>query len=642
MPLALRHDHPSHSLPPDCAVFMLDRHGYIVAIHAGETPFDAVQTQEVIGKHYTNVYAGAHGNDLLDAALNADGTGQPACLETWVIPAHGQRRRVEVSIHALKGENQQLHGFAMVMRNMLPHTLLQDRLRGCERRFRLFTQCVDDAAFCMLDPQGVVMDWNAGAQRLTGHVARSIVGKSFAAFFSETQGTDELPAQLIQAASRDGRACVGCELLRAGESFPAEVVLESVQGGDGNLLGFALIMRDRTQPHLAERRLREAHEQITHAQKIEAMSHLTGGIAHDFNNALQGIISSLELASLCLDRRHAEQARRHVLLSLDAALRAGRLTQRLLSLARRQACSNQRTNIAKVFNAMRELLGRTLGDGIMLDVSFPDDLPPLICDSGQLESALVNLAVNARDAMGGHGHLNISCRLCHPDDSSVQAPLDHGHDVYAEICVTDDGPGMCSETRRRAFEPFFTTKAEGRGTGLGLSMVHSFTAQHGGAVDIQSVPGAGTSVLLYLPCDSASLDIAPPQRPKTAPNLRGYRILVVEDNQTIRESVGTRLRQLGCIVAEAATGDEALSMLAGNATWDLLLSDLDLPSVDGYELCCQARKLLPKLRVILMTGYAESEWHDFKAFDNAMDALIKPFDMGELLNKVQGLLQAVE
>lgn len=642
MPLALRHDRPSHSLPSDCAVFMLDRRGCIVAIHAGEASFGAMQTQDLIGKHYTSLYAGSHGNDLLDAAINADGTYQFACQETWLAQAHGQRRRVEISMHALKGENQQLHGFAMVVRHMLPHTLLQDRLRGCERRFRLFTQCVDDAAFCMLDPQGTVMDWNAGAQHLIGHAARSIVGKSFATFFSEPQRTGEFPVHLIQTASRDGRACVGCELLRAGEGFPAEVILEAIHDGDGTLLGFALIMRDRTQSQLAERRLREAREQIVHAQKIEAMSHLTGGIAHDFNNALQGIISSLELASLSLDRHHAEQARRHVLLSLDAALRAGRLTQRLLSLARRQACSSQRTNIAKVFNAMRELLGRTLGDGIMLEVSFPDNLPPLICDSGQLESALVNLAVNARDAMAGHGHLAISCRLCHPGDSSVQVSLDHSHDVYVEICVTDDGPGMCSETRRRAFEPFFTTKVEGRGTGLGLSMVHGFTAQHGGAVDIQSVPGAGTSVLLYLPCDSAGMDIAPPQQPKKAPNLRGYRILVVEDNQTIRESVATRLRQLGCIVAEAATGDEALSMLAGNASWDLLLSDLDLPSVDGYELCCQARKLLPKLRVILMTGYAESEWHDFKAFDNAMDALIKPFDMGELLNKVQVLLQPAE
>jgi PAS domain S-box-containing protein len=523
-----------------------------------------------------------------------------------------------------------------------PHALLQDRLRSCERRFRLFMQCVDDAALCMLDAHGTVVEWNTGAQRLTGHAARSIVGKSFAGLFGESQRAGEFPAQLLQAARRDGRACVSCELLRAGESFLADIVLEAIHDGDNSLLGFALVMRDRTQQHLAERRLREAREQIAHAQKIEAMGHLTGGIAHDFNNALQGIISSLELALLCQDRRHADQARRHVSVSLDAALRAGRLTQRLLSLARRQGCSSQRTHIAKVFNAMRELLGRTLGDGIMLDVSCPDDLPPLICDSGQLESALVNLAVNARDAMAGHGHLTISCRLCHPGDRSVQVSLDHAHDVYVEISVTDDGPGMCGETRRRAFEPFFTTKAEGHGTGLGLSMVHGFTSQHGGAVDIHSVPGAGTSVLLYLPCDGTNLDVAPAKDHPPAPNLRGYRILVVEDNDTIRQSVAAQLRQLGCIVAEAATGDAALSMLADTLSWDLLLSDLDLPSVDGYQLCCQARKLLPTLRVILMTGYAESEWHDFKAFDHATDALIKPFDMGELLNKVQVLLQPAE
>jgi CheY-like chemotaxis protein len=201
---------------------------------------------------------------------------------------------------------------------------------------------------------------------------------------------------------------------------------------------------------------------------------------------------------------------------------------------------------------------------------------------------------------------------------------------------------MSEETRRRAFEPFFTTKPEGHGTGLGLSMVYGFVTQHGGAIDIRSMPGAGTSVLLYLPCDKTGLETAPLQDRRPAPDLSGYRILVVEDNETIRQSVGMRLRQLGCVVAEAASGDEALSILASGASWDLLLSDLDLPTIDGYELCCQARKRFPKLRVILMTGYAESEWLDVKELDGATEALIKPFDMGDLLAKAQLLLQPAE
>jgi len=170
-------------------------------------------------------------------------------------------------------------------------------------------------------------------------------------------------------------------------------------------------------------------------------------------------------------------------------------------------------------------------------------------------------------------------------------------------------------------------------------MVYGFVTQYGGAVDIRSMPGAGTSVLLYLPCDEATLEALPPKESKPTPDLRGFRVLVVEDNETIRQSVATRLRQLGCDVSEAASGDQALSMLAASSSWNLLLSDVDLPTMDGYELCRQARKQFPALRVILMTGYADTEWLDGSKLDGATQALIKPFDMGDLLAKAQLLLQ---
>jgi PAS domain S-box-containing protein len=640
MPLALSHDSPPRSLPVDHAIFILDRHGYVAAVHAGETLFGIHRSRDLIGKHYASLYSGSRSSELLDAALNTDDAQSPARLETWLPQAHGRRIRVEISMHALKGDDASVHGFAMVVRDMHLHKRLLDRLREQERRFRLFVNSVADHAICMLDLHGNVLDWNLGVQRMVGHTAQAVTGKPFSLFFGPSPRANELASQLLHAAGQSGRANAECELRRAdGESFPAEVTVEAVHESDGALLGFALVVHDRTQQHVAERRLREAREQIVHAQKIEAIGHLTGGIAHDFNNALQGIISSLELASLSLDRHHAAQARRHVMVSLDAALRAGRLTQRLLSLARRQSSSSQRTNAAKVLHSMRELLDRTLGDDIALDVSFPDDLPPLACDSGQLESALVNLAVNARDAMGGHGHLRMSCRLLSPDDSGVQVPLDAAHDAYIEIAVTDDGPGMSEDVRRRAFEPFFTTKPEGRGTGLGLSMVYGFVNQYGGAVDIRSMPGAGTCVLLYLPCDKTALETSPSKDRRPAPELRGFRILVVEDNETIRHSIAARLRQLGNEVSEAGSGDEALSILAGGRSWDLLLSDIDLPTMDGYELCCHARERLPDLRVILMTGYADSKWLDLDGLDSATEALIKPFDMGDLLAKARLLLQ---
>ncbi|GLQ95010.1 PAS domain S-box protein [Dyella acidisoli] len=602
--------------------------------------FNTHDVQDLLGKHYASLYSESRDTELLDAALNAISADHPARMETWLPHNHGQRIRVEISLHALKGSDESVHGFAMVVRDLHAQKRLKLRLREYERRFRLFVNDVTEYAICMLDLRGNVLDWNLGAQRMTGYAAQAVANRSLSTFFHEPQRTNDLPWHLLRSASRSGRANAECELRRAnGESFPAEVIIEAVQESDDTLLGFALIIHDQTKQRLAERRLRDAREQIVHAQKIEAIGHLTGGIAHDFNNALQGIISSLELASLSLDRHHAAQAKRHVTVSLDAALRAGRLTQRLLSLVRRQTSPGQRTCVSKVLSSMRELLDRTLGDDITLDVSFPDDLPSLACDSGQLESALVNLAVNARDAMAGHGHLSMACRICKPGDSSVQVALDLTHNVYVEITVADDGPGMSEETRRRAFEPFFTTKPEGHGTGLGLSMVYGFVTQYGGAVDIRSMPGAGTSVLLYLPCDQAILDAVPPKEDKTAPDLHGFRVLVVEDNETIRQSVAARLRQLGCEVSEAASGDQALAMLATGSSWNLLLSDIDLPTMDGYELCCQARKQFPALRVILMTGYADTKWLDYSVLDGATEALIKPFDMGDLLAKAKLLLQ---
>ena len=638
MPLALRHDSPPHLLPADHAVFILDRRGHVIAVHEGETLFGNRRSHDLIGQHYASVYLGDRDDALLRTALHAH-SAEPARVEAWLSESRDRRIRVEVSMQALKGGDGSVYGFAMFVRDTHLYKRLQTRLRENERRFRLFVHDVTDYAICMVDFDGVVLDWNLGAQRMTGYAAQAIVGQPIAIFFDEQQPADDLPAQLLRTAGQSGRANIGCDLKRAdGECFPAEVIIEAVHEGDGSLLGFALIIHDQTQQQLSERRLHEAREQIVHAQKIEAIGHLTGGIAHDFNNALQGIISSLELASLSLDRHHLAQAKRHVMVSLDAALRAGRLTQRLLSLSRRQGSSSQRTSVAKVLTSMRELLDRTLGDDIVLEVSFPDELPPLACDSAQLESALVNLAVNARDAMAGHGRLSMSCRVCSPDDSSVQVTLDAAHSAYIEIAVADDGPGMSEETRKRAFEPFFTTKPEGRGTGLGLSMVFGFVTQYGGAVDIRSMQGAGTSVLLYLPCDEAVLETVPPKDTKPAPNLCGFRILVVEDNETIRHSVAARLRQLGCEVSEAASGDEALSILAGSPSWDLLLSDIDLPAMDGYELCCKAREQFPKLRVILMTGYADSKWLDSDELDGATEALIKPFDMGDLLAKAQLLL----
>ncbi|GGA42708.1 hybrid sensor histidine kinase/response regulator [Dyella nitratireducens] len=624
----------------DLTLLILDIHGHIIACHHGHLLFGEQQTRELLGKHYTSIYPAPDSANVLDLALKADLSGEQARFESWMLGKHNRRIRLEISVHVLKKHDEHAHGYAMILRDMHLNRLTHDRLRESERRLRLFMQGAPEHAICMLDPHGSVIDWNLGMRRITGFSAEGIVGHPFSAFFPEAA----LSTQLLRSAASGSHIKAECELMHAsGLRFPAEVEMQPVHEGDGSLIGFAVLIHDCTQQKLMEHRLQEARSQLVHAQKIEAIGRLTGGITHDFNNALQGIISSLELGSLSLDQGGIVQARHHMMASLHTAMHAGRLTQRLLSLLRRHNSPSHLISVSKVLQSMRELLGRTLGDDITLDVSHSDELPLLVCDSDQLESALVNLAVNSRDAMGGHGHMRITCRPCTQDDSDVRVAFGPAHSTYIEIAVADDGPGMSEDVLQRAFEPFFTTKPEGYGTGLGLSMVYDFVAQYNGAVDIRSSPGAGTCVLLYLPCDSAaSTETMPLKNASPAPDLHGFHILVAEDNETIRHSIATRLRQLGNEVVEAASGHEALSLLAGGASWDLLLSDIDLPAIDGHELCCQARKQLPELRVILMTGYADSEWLEDNALGDATEALIKPFDMGDLLTKAQSLLQPAD
>jgi len=629
------------STQTDHTILILDLEGHILACHQSHLLFGERQTRDLLGKHYTSIYTTPPDADLLDLALKADSAGQAAQFETWISGKHDRRIRLEIAIHPLKGHRAHAHGFAMILRDLHLNRLTHDRLRECERRLRLFMQGTPEHAICMLDRHGIVLDWNPGARRITGFAADDIVGCPFAAFFPDAGEEPPLSTKLLQAAASENPVKVECELLHAnGSRLPADVEVQAVHESDGSLIGFAALIHDCTQQKLMESRLREARAQLVHAQKIEAIGRLTGGITHDFNNALQGIISSLEVGSLSLDAGNVPQAQRHMTASLHTATHAGRLTQRLLSLLRRHTSPSQLTNISRVLQSMRELLGRTLGDDITLEVSLAGDLPLLVCDGDQLESALVNLAVNSRDAMGGHGHMHIRCRLCTQNDPDVRVALGPTHHTYVEIAVVDDGPGMSEDVLQRAFEPFFTTKPEGHGTGLGLSMVYDFVEQYHGAVDIRSIPGSGTCVLLYLPCDSASAAETVPMRSETpAPDLHGFRILVVEDNETIRHAVATRLRQLGSEVAEAASGNEALSLLTGEVPWDLLLSDIDLPALDGYELCSQARKRLPDLRVILMTGYADAEWLEENDLGEATQALLKPFDMSDLLSKAHSLLQ---
>jgi PAS domain S-box-containing protein len=401
-------------------------------------------------------------------------------------------------------------------------------------------------------------------------------------------------------------------------------------GPDGTFLGYIGTLVDVTeQRHLAE--------QLQQAQKMEAVGQLTGGVAHDFNNLLAIVLGNLDL----LDERLPadSQLRSLVQDSLRAAERGAELTDRLLAFARRQPLKPELTDVNGLMAGMTSLLRRTLRGNIRIDAVLAGELWPVFVDASQLESALLNLAINARDAMpqGGRLTLRTAPISVTPEEAERQPDLPAGDHV--EIRVDDTGIGMPAEVLARAFEPFFTTKQMGRGSGLGLSMVYGFVKQSGGRISIDSAPGRGTRVRLVLPRAESGIEpAAAPPAPVQAPG-NGELILLVEDDPSVRQLASGIVAGLGYRLIEAPDGPAALAVLAESGEVDLLVSDVMLPrGMNGFELARRARQLQPGLRVLFMSGYAESAMAEAGAGLGEIDLIHKPFRKADLAARLRRTL----
>ena len=406
------------------------------------------------------------------------------------------------------------------------------------------------------------------------------------------------------------------------------------------------VARDVTAEREAAESLRHAEEALRQAQKMDAIGQLTGGIAHDFNNLLQGIIGSLEIARRQLDDASAPTVSSHLDDAMTAATRAAELTHRLLAFARRQSLEYKSVCINDLIDSMMPLLARTLGPQIRVEYMPQTDLWPARCDVGQLESALLNLSLNARDAMPQGGVLRIATA-----NRVVDAELAAQHPgkkpgEYVSLTVSDNGSGMTPDVVSRAFDPFFTTKPIGQGTGLGLSMIYGFAKQSGGHVWLDSIPGEGTTVQLCLPRDverpepssaAVSVEEAATGADET-PEGRGETILVVEDNEAVRLLVTAVLRELGYSTLEAHDGETALPILESAAHIDLMISDVGLPGMNGRQLAEIARELRPDLPVLFATGYAAGATVRGDFLDTNMAMVSKPFTLEELAQRVSEML----
>ncbi|WP_026190788.1 PAS domain-containing protein [Methylobacterium sp. WSM2598] len=393
----------------------------------------------------------------------------------------------------------------------------------------------------------------------------------------------------------------------------------------------------RVREAIAERE--QAEEQLRQSQKMEAVGQLTGGIAHDFNNLLTGIVGSLDLMQTRIAEGRTENLSRYAGLAMTSAQRAAALTHRLLAFSRRQPLESRPVDVNRLVNSMDELLRRTLGEQVRLEIVVAGGLWLTLCDPNQLENAVLNLAINARDAMPDGGRLTIETANAHLDEAYAAREIGVRAGQYVCIGVSDTGTGMPPDVIARAFDPFFTTKPLGQGTGLGLSMIYGFAKQSEGTVKIYSEPGQGTTVKLYLPRYRGEIESAGDHRGEAPRAERGETVLVVEDDATVRALVTEVLQELGYQALEAPDGPAGLRVLQSDAHVDLLITDVGLPGINGRQLADQARLSRPQLKVLFMTGYAENAAFGNGQIAPGMQMITKPFAVDALATRIRAIFE---
>jgi PAS domain S-box-containing protein len=485
-----------------------------------------------------------------------------------------------------------------------------------EGRYRLLIEAVTDYAIFLLDPSGIVTSWNPGAQRFKGYRADEIIGEHFSRFYTEQDQDAGLPARALETAEHEGKfETEGWRVRKDGSQFWAYVVIDPIRSPTGEIIGFAKITRDLTERKQAEKKLENAREFSLQARKLEAIGQLTGGIAHDFNNLLTAVLGSLEL----LRKRLPNDPKSTALLAnaVRGAQRGTTLTKRMLAFARNYEFNKEVIAIPELVRGMTDLLQRSIGPSYNLETRFPLSLKPVEVDANQLELAILNLTVNARDAMPDGGDIILAAREQPGADASTG--LEAGK--YIRVSVSDTGEGMDEETLRKATEPFFTTKGIGKGTGLGLSMVHGFAEQSGGRLMLYSEKNKGTTAALWLPVARGSVQTVATAQPVPAKSTRPLTVLAVDDDALVLMNTVALLEDLGHTVFEACSGKEALEILRREDSIDLVVTDQAMPKMTGTELAKVIRNEWPDIPVLLATGYADIAPRD----EIGLPKLTKPY-----------------
>ncbi|WGM37698.1 PAS domain-containing sensor histidine kinase [Caulobacter sp. NIBR1757] len=614
----------------DYAICMLDPEGRVVSWNPGAQRFKGYLADEIVGQHFSRFYT--QEDQAQDAPARALATALREGRfesEGWRVRRDGGRFWAHVIIDPILARGGGVIGFAKVTRDLTERKAAAEQLRQSEEQFRLLVQGVTDYAIYMLDTEGQVSSWNPGAERIKQYRPDEVIGSHFSRFYTPEDQAAGRPATALGTAREVGRfEAEGWRVRKDSSRFLAHVIIDAIKDDDGRVIGFAKITRDITERVESQKALAEARESLLQSQKLDAIGQLTGGIAHDFNNLLMAVLGSLEM----LRKRMPDDPRALALLNnaVHGAERGAALTQRMLSFARKQELSLEAVDVAGLVRGMADLMQRSVGPMIHLTLRFAPDLPPVRTDANQLETALLNLVVNARDAMPGGGEIVIEASEVH----LAAAPgLEAGD--YVRLSVIDTGEGMDEETLSRAREPFYTTKGVGKGTGLGLSMAHGLAEQSGGRLDITSRLGEGVRVDVLLPRSRE------PVRSATSPTVtepaaaRPLRVLAVDDDGLVLLNTAAMLEDMGHRVTSAGSASEALRALA-EQPFDVVITDYAMPRRTGLELSGDIAARWPDLPVILASGYAELP----PGANRTLTRLAKPYTQAELARALCEVISA--
>jgi PAS domain S-box-containing protein len=637
MPYALRLVNPASGLlaaiveSSEDAIVSRTLQGAISSWNKGAERIFGYSAAEAIGQPMSFILP-KEGEEEERQRLTKINAGQHvATAETIRVTKDGRRIWGLLSVSPIRNAHNEIIGSSRIFRDIGPS-------KEAEKSLALLAAIVESSQEAIISKtlNDVITSWNKGAARLFGYSPEEAIGRHGSLIIPQDKREEErhMIERILQGQQIEHTETI--RLHKNGTPVPVSIVISPIFDKHGQIIGISKIARDITE----EREGEKAREQLRQAQKMEAIGQLTGGIAHDFNNLLAVILGNLDF--LNERTKEGDPLRDFIKPSIKAAEHGAELTQQLLAFGRKQALQPKIMSINELLHYFTALIRHTLGERIQIILSLAPDIWYVSVDAGQLQNALLNLAVNARDAMPDGGKLILETKNIILDEQYAAANADVTPGEYVMVAVSDTGEGMSQETMEKAFEPFFTTKNVGKGSGLGLSMVYGFVKQSAGHIKIYSEFGHGTSIKIYLPRAEGVLPSFESKKEDNAPPVaerKAKLILVVEDNKEVLRLTSSIVESLGYKVLLAETGDAAMKILATRSDIDLLLTDVMLPGdLNGPVLAKRAVQLHPKLKVLFNSGYAEHAILQRGILEEGVHLISKPFRKQQIAEKIAEVL----